>query len=175
MASLNLANPKMMDVAVPANIHQGLHQEDVARKGWAFSAERRQGASRAPGRRAHRPAGETGTERTGAIPGSLHAPDLSNFRTISARAASSTSSRGRARRSSSIAHSASARRWRCRRPRIKASRAHGTSRAACRRGRRPAARRIDRGPGRVPRYALAKTRRQRGNFRCPRSKSTTSR
>ena len=38
MASLNLPNPKMMDVAVPANIHQGLHQQDVARKGWAFSA-----------------------------------------------------------------------------------------------------------------------------------------
>src|SRR5579862_885159 len=38
MAGLNLSNPKMMDVAVPANIHQGLHQADVARKGWAFSA-----------------------------------------------------------------------------------------------------------------------------------------
>ena len=36
MASLNLPNPKMMDVAVPANIHQGLHQEEVARRGWAF-------------------------------------------------------------------------------------------------------------------------------------------
>ena len=34
MASLNLPNPKMMDVAVPANIHQGLHQEEVARRGW---------------------------------------------------------------------------------------------------------------------------------------------
>ena len=43
MASLNLPNPKMMDVAVPANIHQGLHQEDVARKGWAFSAEEAKG------------------------------------------------------------------------------------------------------------------------------------
>ena len=61
MASLNLANPKMMDVAVPANIHQGLHQEDVARKGWAFSAEDAEGASRAPGRRADRPAREAGT------------------------------------------------------------------------------------------------------------------
>src|SRR5665811_1442372 len=38
MESLHLPNPKMMDVAVPANIHQGLHQEDVARKGWAVSA-----------------------------------------------------------------------------------------------------------------------------------------
>jgi len=38
MASLNLPNPKMMDVAVPANMHQGLHQEEVARRGWALSA-----------------------------------------------------------------------------------------------------------------------------------------
>jgi len=38
MNSLNLGNPKMMDVAVPANMHQGLHQEDVARRGWAFPA-----------------------------------------------------------------------------------------------------------------------------------------
>ena len=30
MNGLNLANPKMMDVAVPANMHQGLHQEEVA-------------------------------------------------------------------------------------------------------------------------------------------------
>ena len=61
MASLKLSNPKMMDVAVPANIHQGLHQEDVARKGWAFSAEERQGARRAPGGRADRLAREEGT------------------------------------------------------------------------------------------------------------------
>ena len=45
MESLHLPNPKMMDVAVPANIHQGLHQEDVARKGWAFSAEDAKGLS----------------------------------------------------------------------------------------------------------------------------------
>ena len=38
MNGLNLANPKMMDVAVPTNMHQGLHQEDVARRGCAYSA-----------------------------------------------------------------------------------------------------------------------------------------
>jgi hypothetical protein len=38
MASLNLPNPRMMDVAVPTNMHQGLHQEEVARLGWALSA-----------------------------------------------------------------------------------------------------------------------------------------
>src|SRR3984885_12275801 len=38
MNNLKLPNPKMMDVAVPANTHVGLHQEDVARQGWALSA-----------------------------------------------------------------------------------------------------------------------------------------
>src|SRR6185295_8736865 len=35
---LKLPNPKMMDVAVPANMHVGLHQEELARQGLAFSA-----------------------------------------------------------------------------------------------------------------------------------------
>src|SRR5579863_3817898 len=38
MSNLNLPNPKMMDVAVPANMRVGLRQEEVARKGWALSA-----------------------------------------------------------------------------------------------------------------------------------------
>src|SRR6202048_3546855 len=38
MNNLKLPNPKMMDVAVPANLHVGLHQEEVAREGRAFSA-----------------------------------------------------------------------------------------------------------------------------------------
>ena len=39
MDSLNLPNPKMMDVAVPANMHIGLAQKIVADRGWALSAE----------------------------------------------------------------------------------------------------------------------------------------
>jgi sulfur dioxygenase len=38
MNNLKLPNPKMMDVAVPANMRVGLHQEEVARKGWALTA-----------------------------------------------------------------------------------------------------------------------------------------
>ncbi|MGH7081780.1 MAG: MBL fold metallo-hydrolase [Acetobacteraceae bacterium] len=38
MASLNLPNPKMMDVAVPANMRIGLAQEELAEQGWAVSA-----------------------------------------------------------------------------------------------------------------------------------------
>src|SRR5215813_6870681 len=39
MNNLNLSNPKMMDVAVPANMRQGLAQQEIARRGWAVTAE----------------------------------------------------------------------------------------------------------------------------------------
>jgi glyoxylase-like metal-dependent hydrolase (beta-lactamase superfamily II)/rhodanese-related sulfurtransferase len=38
MNNLNLPNPKLMDVVVPANMHVGLHQDDLARQGLALSA-----------------------------------------------------------------------------------------------------------------------------------------
>ncbi len=71
MNGLNLSNPKMMDVAVPANMRQGLAQEAIARRGWAVSpleikdnpavvlVDLRERAER---------------ERHGCIPGALHAP-----------------------------------------------------------------------------------------------------
>src|SRR5689334_17696591 len=34
MNNLKLADPKMMDVAVPANMKVGLHQAEIARRGW---------------------------------------------------------------------------------------------------------------------------------------------
>src|SRR5829696_4836997 len=37
MNSLNLPNPKMMDVAVPANMKVGLAQDEIARRGWALN------------------------------------------------------------------------------------------------------------------------------------------
>jgi len=38
MANLNLPNPKLMDVVVPANMHVGLHQDELARQGLALNA-----------------------------------------------------------------------------------------------------------------------------------------
>ena len=38
MSGLNLPNPKMMDVAVPANMRVGLAQEELARRGWSVTA-----------------------------------------------------------------------------------------------------------------------------------------
>ena len=74
MNSLNLSNPKMMDVAVPANMRQGLAQEAIARRGWAVSAE---AACQILGRKDVvmidlRERSER--EKHGAIPGSVHAP-----------------------------------------------------------------------------------------------------
>src|SRR3954463_9021483 len=74
MNNLKLPNPKMMDVAVPANMHIGLAQDEVARRGWAVAPEEavslldrtdvvlvdlRERRER---------------EKYGSIPGSLHAP-----------------------------------------------------------------------------------------------------
>jgi sulfur dioxygenase len=74
MSNLHLPSPKMMDVAIPANVRQGLHQEKVAQRGWAFSAdEARDLAGRSDialidlRERSER-------ERHGVIPSSLHAP-----------------------------------------------------------------------------------------------------
>jgi len=74
MNGLNLPNPKMMDVAVPANMRVGLAQEEIARRGWAIGADEavmligRADAVlidlREPRERA----------KHGVIPGSLHAP-----------------------------------------------------------------------------------------------------
>jgi len=74
MANLKLANPKMMDVAVPANMSVGLHQEQVAQRGWAASATE---ALALVGRPDVvlidlRERGER--ERHGSIAGSLHVP-----------------------------------------------------------------------------------------------------
>ena len=38
MGNLKLPTPKMMDVAVPANMHVGLHQEDLEKQGLSLSA-----------------------------------------------------------------------------------------------------------------------------------------
>jgi rhodanese-related sulfurtransferase len=43
MNSLHLPNPKMMDVAVPANMRIGLHQDEIARRGWALDAREAMG------------------------------------------------------------------------------------------------------------------------------------
>jgi glyoxylase-like metal-dependent hydrolase (beta-lactamase superfamily II)/rhodanese-related sulfurtransferase len=74
MGKLKLANPKMMDVAVPANMRQGLAQDEIARKGWAVTAQQAIGLVGKPDVAMIdlRERGER--EKHGVIPASLHAP-----------------------------------------------------------------------------------------------------
>jgi sulfur dioxygenase len=74
MSRLNLPNPKMMDVAVPANMRVGLAQDEIARKGWAVGPAEAMGLiGKADAALIDlRERGER--EKHGVIPGSLHAP-----------------------------------------------------------------------------------------------------
>ena len=74
MANLHLPDPKMMDVAVPANVHQGLHQEEAARRGWALSPEEAKALIGRPDVALVDLREKRERERAGCIPGSLHAP-----------------------------------------------------------------------------------------------------
>lgn len=74
MNGLKLGNPKMMDVAVPANMRQGLHQEEVARRGWAYSAAQAMALVGQPGVILVDLREKAERKRHGSIPGALHAP-----------------------------------------------------------------------------------------------------
>jgi glyoxylase-like metal-dependent hydrolase (beta-lactamase superfamily II)/rhodanese-related sulfurtransferase len=74
MNGLNLSNPKMMDVAVPANMRQGLVQEQIARRGWAVSAREAMALVGRSDIALIDLRERTERERHGTIPGSLHAP-----------------------------------------------------------------------------------------------------
>lgn len=74
MNNLNLANPKMMDVAVPANMRVGLHQDDIASRGWAVSAEQALALIGRPDVALIDLREQTERERHGVIPGAIHLP-----------------------------------------------------------------------------------------------------
>ena len=131
----------MMDVAVPANMRQGLHQEEVARRGWAVDATAAQALLGQPDVVLDRPArDEPNASATACIPGALHAPYPSLGENIGAGRPAARA--GAARPASgwcSSAPSANAPPWRCRRRRMRASARPGISKAAWAPGRRPAA------------------------------------
>ena len=74
MNNLKLANPKMMDVAVPANIKIGMHQDEIARCGWAVTAQEALELVGKPDIALVDLRERSERERNGAIPGSLHVP-----------------------------------------------------------------------------------------------------
>ena len=138
MANLHLPNPKMMDVAVPANIHQGLQQEEVARRGWAFSAQEAKVLAGRPDVALVDLREKSERERTGAIPGSLHAPYADLQENLGEGGLLHELAQSPARPWCFIAPSASAPPWRCRQPRMSASHRPGISRGEWPPGPRPA-------------------------------------
>ena len=74
MGNLKLADPKMMDVAVPANLKVGLAQEAIAARGWALTAAQAMAAIGKPDVALVDLREPRERQKHGVIPGSLHAP-----------------------------------------------------------------------------------------------------
>jgi len=74
MKKLNLPNPKMMDVAVPANMRVGYAQEAIAQRGWSVSAAEGIRLVGQPNVALVDLREKSEREKHGMIPGSLHAP-----------------------------------------------------------------------------------------------------
>ncbi len=74
MNGLDLPNPKMMDVAVPANLHIGLPQEAFEAQGWSLSADKALGMIGKPGVIFVDLRDQQERLRDGVIPSSVHMP-----------------------------------------------------------------------------------------------------
>ena len=74
MNNLKLPNPKMMDVAVPANMQVGFHQDEIARKGWAVTAAEAVALCGRPDVAIVDLREKSERDKHGSIPGALHAP-----------------------------------------------------------------------------------------------------
>jgi len=74
MNNLKLPNPKMMDVAVPANMQVGLRQEEIARRGWSLSADAAMALRGRSDVALVDLREKSERDKHGVIPGSLHAP-----------------------------------------------------------------------------------------------------
>ena len=74
MDNLNLPNPKMMDVAVPANLHIGLLQDDLVKRGCSLSCEEAEALLGSDDVMLVDIREQTERQRHGAIPGAIHAP-----------------------------------------------------------------------------------------------------
>jgi glyoxylase-like metal-dependent hydrolase (beta-lactamase superfamily II)/rhodanese-related sulfurtransferase len=74
MSKLKLANPKMMDVAVPANLKVGLAQEQIARRGWAVTVEDALTLAGSPDIELIDLREKSERRKNGVIAGSVHAP-----------------------------------------------------------------------------------------------------
>jgi sulfur dioxygenase len=74
MDNLNLPNPKMMDVAVPANMRVGLAQEEIAKRGWAVSGKELDRLLGSPSVALIDLREQRELDKQGTVPGALHVP-----------------------------------------------------------------------------------------------------
>ena len=74
MNGLNLPNPKLMDVVIPANMRVGLAQEEIAKRGWALTPQEAITAMGRPDVALIDLREARERERHGQIPGAVHAP-----------------------------------------------------------------------------------------------------
>ena len=74
MGNLKLPNPKMMDVAVPANMHVGLHQDDLAKQGLSLTAREAIDSLGRPDILLVDLRENSERAKHGTLPGALHAP-----------------------------------------------------------------------------------------------------
>jgi glyoxylase-like metal-dependent hydrolase (beta-lactamase superfamily II)/rhodanese-related sulfurtransferase len=74
MGNLKLPNPKLMDVAVPANMHVGLHQDDLTREGQSFTAREAIDSLGRPDILLVDLRENSERAKHGTLPGALHAP-----------------------------------------------------------------------------------------------------
>ena len=72
--NLNLPNPKMMDVAVPANLKMGLSQDEIEARGWSVACGEAQHMLGRPDIVLVDLRDHAERERKGVISGSVHAP-----------------------------------------------------------------------------------------------------
>ena len=143
MHNLKLPNPKMMDVAVPANMKVGLAQEEIARRGWAVTAEAARGLIGTHGVALIDLRERSERERHGTIAGAVQVP-YPSLRTIFAPAGCSTNSPNPpARRCCSFVPMGSVPPWRCRPPSTPDWSAPATWPAGSKPGRRPGERSCD--------------------------------
>jgi len=74
MNGLNLPNPKMMDVAVPANLKVGLSQDELEARGWSLTCQQARDRLGSPDMVLVDLRDDRERERHGLIPGSVHVP-----------------------------------------------------------------------------------------------------
>jgi rhodanese-related sulfurtransferase len=74
MNNLDLPDPKMMDVAVPANLHVGLSQDEIEARGWSLDCAAALARLGRPDQILIDLRATAERTRHGVIPGSVHAP-----------------------------------------------------------------------------------------------------